>query len=68
MEALEQSIEAYELQLKQVSDALLATGGDASQNDDLISSSYYLWLFDALKLKNSWVEDKELQKLNSLFL
>ena len=37
MESLEQSIEAYELQLKQVKDALLASGGDASQNGDLIS-------------------------------
>ena len=37
MESLEQSIEAYELQLKQVKDAILASSGDASQNNDLVS-------------------------------
>ena len=37
MDSLVQSIEAYELQLKQVKDALLASGGDTPQNDDLVS-------------------------------
>jgi hypothetical protein len=37
MESLQQSIEAYELQLKQVKDAILASSGDASQNNDLVS-------------------------------
>ena len=37
MDALVQSIEAYELQLKQVKDALLASGEDTAQNGDLVS-------------------------------
>ena len=37
MESLVQSIEAYELQLKQVKDALLASGEDTAQNGDLVS-------------------------------
>ena len=37
MEALEQSIEAYELQLKQVNDAILASASEPSQNEDLMS-------------------------------
>ena len=37
MEALEQSIQTYELQLKQVNDAILASASDPSQNQDLVS-------------------------------
>ena len=59
MEVLEKSIEAYELQLKQVSDALLATGGDASQNDDLISLKNDLEQLISLTKQNLFELKKE---------
>ena len=67
MESLEQSIEAYELQLKQVKDALLASGGDASQNGDLISLKTDLDQLIALTKQNLLELKKEelLKELDS---
>ena len=67
MESLEQSIEAYQLQLKQVKDALLASGGDESQNSDLISLKNDLDQLIALTKQNLLELKKEelLKELNS---
>ena len=65
MESLEQSIEAYELQLKQVKDAILASAGNSLQNGDLVSLQTDLEQLISLT-KQNLVELKKEQLLKEL--